>query len=40
VLRRKDHCSILETEGNFTYVAIDDQGRPQAVQRSEATLAT
>ena len=40
VLKRKDHCSILATEGNFTYVAIDDQGRPQAVQRSEATLAT
>jgi len=40
VLRRKDHCSILATEGNFTYVSIDDQGRPQPVQRSDATLAT
>jgi acyl-CoA thioesterase YciA len=22
---------ILVTDGNFTYVAIDDQGRPQAI---------
>jgi len=40
VLRRLEHCSILATEGNFTYVAIDDQGRPQAVQRSDAKIAT
>ena len=32
--RREDH-SILATEGNFTYVSIDDQGHPQAVQRSD-----
>jgi acyl-CoA thioesterase YciA len=24
--------AILVTDGNFTYVAIDEQGRPQAVQ--------
>jgi acyl-CoA thioesterase YciA len=32
VLRRKEMQSILVTDGNFTYVAIDDQGHPQAVQ--------
>jgi acyl-CoA thioesterase YciA len=36
VLRRKENRSILATEGNFTYVSIDDQGRPQPVQRSHA----
>src|SRR3954465_729880 len=35
VLRRKDMPtqSILVTDGNFTYVSIDDQGHPQAIQR-------
>src|ERR1700735_90948 len=32
VLRRKEMQSILVTDGNFTYVSIDDQGHPQAVQ--------
>ncbi len=32
VLRRKESRSILVTDGNFTYVAIDDNGRPQVVQ--------
>ena len=32
VLRRKEVQSILVTDGNFTYVAIDEQGHPQAVQ--------
>jgi acyl-CoA thioesterase YciA len=36
VLRRKENHSILATEGNFTYVSIDEQGRPQAVQHSRA----
>ena len=36
VLRRKENRSILATEGNFTYVSIDDQSRPQPVQRSHA----
>ena len=35
VLRRRENHSILATEGSFTYVSIDDQGRPQAVQRSD-----
>ena len=39
VLRRKEMQSILVTDGNFTYVAIDDHGRPQAVKRDGA-LAT
>jgi acyl-CoA thioesterase YciA len=33
VLRRKDMLSILVTDGNFTYVSIDDQGHPQIVKQ-------
>src|SRR5579862_2066781 len=33
VLRRKEMQSILVTDGNFTYVAIDDDGHPLVVQR-------
>jgi acyl-CoA thioesterase YciA len=40
VLRRKESRSILATEGNFTYVSIDEHGRPQAVQRSDGSSAT
>jgi acyl-CoA thioesterase YciA len=40
VLRRRESRSILVTDGNFTYVAVDDQGRPQPVQRSEISIAT
>ena len=40
MLRRRENCSILVTDGNFTYVSIDDQGRPQPVQRSDATIKT
>ena len=32
VLRRKELQPILVTDGNFTYVAIDEEGRPQAIQ--------
>jgi acyl-CoA thioesterase YciA len=28
------------TDGNFTYVSIDDQGHPQAIQRDGAPIAT
>jgi acyl-CoA thioesterase YciA len=28
VMRRNESHAILVTDGNFTYVAIDDQGRP------------
>jgi acyl-CoA thioesterase YciA len=33
VLRRKASEPILVTDGNFTYVSIDDNGRPQAIQQ-------
>ena len=32
VSRRNETDSILVTDGNFTYVAIDDQGKPQPVK--------
>ena len=38
VLRRKEMQSILVTDGNFTYVCIDDQGRPQAIKRDGAAI--
>jgi acyl-CoA thioesterase YciA len=33
VLRRKEMQSILVTDGNFTYVAIDEEGRPHVVRQ-------
>jgi acyl-CoA thioesterase YciA len=39
VLRRKAQQSILVTDGNFTYVSIDDQGQPQTI-RQDVTIAT
>ncbi|CCD87177.1 Acyl-CoA thioester hydrolase [Bradyrhizobium sp. ORS 285] len=33
VLRRKEEQPILVTDGNFTYVSIDDNGRPQPIKR-------
>jgi acyl-CoA thioesterase YciA len=33
VLRRKDRLSTLVTDGNFTYVSIDDQGHPQIIKQ-------
>ena len=38
VLRRKETKSILVTDGNFTYVSIDDQGQPQIIKQSEAPI--
>jgi acyl-CoA thioesterase YciA len=38
VLRRKEMHSILVTDGNFTYVSIDDQGRPQAIAQDDPRL--
>lgn len=38
VLRRKESRSILVTDGNFTYVSIDDQGRPQVIAQGEKPL--
>jgi acyl-CoA thioesterase YciA len=28
------------TDGNFTYVSIDDQGHPQAIRRDESPIST
>ena len=40
VLRRKESRSILVTDGNFTYVSIDEEGRPQLVQRTDQAMTT
>jgi acyl-CoA thioesterase YciA len=40
VLRRREVLSILVTDGNFTYVSIDDQGHPQAIRRDGAPIST
>ena len=37
VTRRKETQAILVTDGNFTYVSIDDQGRPQPINRDNPT---
>jgi acyl-CoA thioesterase YciA len=39
-LRRQDRQSILVTDGNFTYVSIDEQGHPQAIAREGAPITT
>ena len=39
VLRRKEMLSILVTDGNFTYVPIDDAGHPQPIKRDEPPIA-
>ena len=38
VTRRKESQLILVTDGHFTYVSIDDHGRPQPVQRDGAAV--
>jgi acyl-CoA thioesterase YciA len=38
VLRRRESQSILVTDGNFTYVAIDDQGKPRAIGGDNAPV--
>jgi acyl-CoA thioesterase YciA len=38
VLRRKETSSILVTDGNLTYVSIDDQGHPQVIKRDEPPI--
>ncbi len=40
VLRRKETQPILVTDGNFTYVSIDDQGHPQAIRQGNAPIKT
>lgn len=38
VLRRRELQSILVTDGNFTYVPIDDHGQPQVIKRDEPPI--
>jgi len=38
VLRRKEMHSILVTDGNFTYVSIDDSGHPQTIKQDGAPI--
>lgn len=38
VLRRKESRPILVTDGNFTYVSIDEQGRPQVIKRGDSPI--
>lgn len=38
VLRRKEVHSILVTDGNFTYVSIDDQGHPQVIAQADPPI--
>jgi acyl-CoA thioesterase YciA len=40
VMRRKEMQSVLVTDGNFTYVAIDDQGHPQVIAQDSAPIVT
>ena len=40
VTRRKETQAILVTDGNFTYVSIDEQGHPQPIQRDGATISS
>jgi acyl-CoA thioesterase YciA len=38
VQRRNETQSILVTDGNYTYVAIDDHGHPQVIRRDSAAV--
>ena len=38
--RRKETQPILVTDGNFTYVSIDEQGKPQQIKQGGLVLAT
>ena len=40
VLRRREEQPILVTDGNFTYVSIDDQGRPQMIKQDQPPITT
>ena len=39
-VRRREMQPVLVTDGNFTYVSIDDQGHPQAIKRDGAAIST
>jgi acyl-CoA thioesterase YciA len=38
VLRRKELLPILVTDGHFTYVAIDEEGRPRVIQHDQPAI--
>ena len=38
VVRRRETRPILVTDGNFTYVSIDDDGRPRVIPKDEAPV--
>lgn len=38
VVRRKETQPILVTDGNFTYVAIDDDGKPRVIPRDGGAI--
>jgi acyl-CoA thioesterase YciA len=38
VLRRKEMQAILVTDGNFTYVSIDEQGHPQIIKQDQPPI--
>src|SRR5215472_12569859 len=38
VVRRRETWPILVTDGHFTYVSIDEEGRPQAIPRDQAQV--
>ena len=40
VTRRKETQPILVTDGNFTYVSIDEQGRPQEIKQDGLVVTT
>jgi len=40
VMRRKETQAILVTDGNFTYVSIDDHGKPEEIKQDKALLTT
>ena len=39
-MRRNEATPLLVTDGNFTYVAIDDQDRPRPVTQGTDTYPT
>jgi acyl-CoA thioesterase YciA len=40
ILRRKETQPILVTDGNFTYVSIDDQGHPQVIKQDDTPISS
>jgi acyl-CoA thioesterase YciA len=38
VQRRNESNLILVTDGNYTYVSIDDQGHPQAIRQDSSSI--